>query len=296
MNRCNICPRECNVDRALGERGVCNVSGKGVFIARAALHMWEEPCISGESGSGTIFFSGCNLKCVYCQNHDISRGIAGKMVSVSRLSDICLELQEKGANNINLVTPTHYVPYIIEAIKNARDKGLSIPIVYNSSGYEKVETLNLIKDIIDIYLVDFKYINEETSLRYSKAKDYPLMAKAAIKVMAEYAGLPQFDENGIMNKGVIVRHLLLPLHVKEAKQIVTYLYETYGDTIYLSLMNQYTPPADLDDYPEINRRVTKKEYQRLIDHAIELGVKNCFIQEGETALQSFIPPFDGEGV
>lgn len=296
MSKCNICPRKCNVDRLNGKKGVCNVSGNDIFVARASLHMWEEPCISGEKGSGTIFFSGCNLKCVYCQNHDISRGISGKGITVERLSEICIELQKKGANNINLVTPTHYALHIMEAVKMAKEKGLKIPVVYNSSGYESKETLELLRNIIDIYLVDFKYINKETAIRYSKAEDYPDVVKAAVETMYMNVGEPVFDEYGIMKKGVIVRHLLLPSHVKEAKQIVTYLYKKYGNRLYLSLMNQYTPAGSLISYPEINRKVTKKEYERLIDYAIELGIQNCFIQEGETALESFIPAFDGEGV
>ncbi len=296
MSRCNICPRKCNVDRLSGEKGACNVSGMGIYVSRAALHMWEEPCISGKNGSGTIFFSGCNLRCVYCQNKDISRGISGKEISVERLSDICIELMEKGAHNINLVTPTHYTDKIIEALSDAKEKGLDIPIVYNTGGYESVETLKKLRGIVDIYLTDYKYIMEETALKYSKAKDYPTVAKRALCEMSEQVGSCEFDDDGMMKKGIIVRHLLLPGHVNEAKKIVKFLYDTYKDDIYLSLMNQYTPSSDLEDYQEINRRVTQKEYDRLIDYAIEIGVENAFIQEGETALESFIPPFDCEGV
>lgn len=296
MSRCNICPRHCNADRLNGEKGICNVWGMGIYVSRAALHMWEEPCISGENGSGTIFFAGCNLRCVYCQNRDISRGISGKKITVKRLAQICIELQEKGADNINLVTPTHYVPEIKEALLYAKDMGLNIPIVYNSSGYESAETLKLLEGIVDIYLVDFKYIMEETAMRYSKAKDYPEVAKAAIAEMTDMAGKCEFNEKGIMEKGVIVRHLLLPGHVAEGKRIIKYLYDTYKNNIYISLMNQYTPPDHMSDYPEISRKVTKKEYDRLVNYAIEIGVENGFIQEGDTAKDSFIPSFDCEGV
>lgn len=291
MSRCNICPRKCNVDRGKSEKGVCNVNGKGIYVARADLHMWEEPCISGKEGSGTIFFSGCNLKCVYCQNHEISRGMAGKSISIEELSQLCLTLQEKGANNINLVTPTHYVYEIREAVLMARKAGLDIPVVYNSSGYELAEIIENICDFADIYLVDFKYMEEETAFRYSKAKDYPKVAKKAVAAMVKKTGGCRFNERGIMEKGVIVRYLLLPNHVNEGKAIIKYLYELYGDTIFISLMNQYTPVSKLTDYPEINRKVTKREYNRLVDYAIALGIQNAFIQEGDTAKESFIPPF-----
>lgn len=291
MSRCNVCPRKCNVDRGKNEKGVCGVNGRGIYVARAALHMWEEPCISGDEGSGTIFFSGCNLKCVYCQNYEISRGMAGKYITVEKLSELCLKLQEKGANNINLVTPTHYVYDIREAILMAKKSGLNIPVVYNSSGYELAETIENVCDFADIYLVDFKYMEEETAFRYSKAKNYPSVAKEAIAAMVKKTGGCLFDERGIMKKGVIVRYLLLPNHVNEGKTIVKYLYNLYGDTVFISLMNQYTPVSNLTDYPEINRKVTKREYNKLVDYAISIGVENAFIQEGDTAKESFIPPF-----
>lgn len=296
MSKCSICPRNCNADRINGEKGVCGVCGEGIYVSRAALHMWEEPCISGRSGSGTIFFSGCNLKCVYCQNNSISRGICGKEVSVDRLSDICMELEKKGANNINLVTPTHYALHIRDTIVKAREKGLKIPIVYNSSGYESCKTLNMLNGLIDIFLVDFKYIREETARRYSKAKDYPKAAKDAISCMVKQTGSCRFNNEGLMRKGVIVRHLLIPGHVAEGKEIIKYLYDTYGNNIYVSIMNQYTPVSGLDEYPEINRKVTKREYDRLVNYAIELGIQNAYIQEGDTAAESFIPSFDCEGV
>lgn len=290
-----LCPRECNADRVHGENGMCGVSGEGILGARAALHMWEEPCISGENGSGTVFFSGCPLRCVYCQNYVLAHAKQGEEITVERLADIFLELQGKGAANINLVTPTHYTLQIIKAIRMARKNGLRLPIVYNCSGYEKVDTLRMLQGIVDIYLTDFKYMEVETAKRYSKAPDYPEIAKLALAEMVFQCPEAQFDEMGMMQKGVIVRHLLLPGHLKNAKSIVQYVYETYGDRVYLSLMNQYTPLPYVRDYPEINRKVTEAEYEELVDYAIDLGVEHGFIQEGETAEESFIPAFNNEG-
>lgn len=272
------------------------MAGEGILLARAALHMWEEPCISGENGSGAVFFVGCPLRCVYCQNYEIAHAGTGKRVTRERLSEIFLELQEKKAANINLVTPTHYTPEIIWAAERARRKGLSIPIVYNCSGYEKAETLKKLEGIIDIYLTDFKYMESETAARYSKAPDYPETARAALNEMVRQTGRAVFDEKGRMRRGVIVRHLLLPNHLKNAKAVVKYVYETYGDQVFLSLMNQYTPLPRMREWPELNRRVTRREYDRLVSYAISLGVENGFIQEGKTAEESFIPAFDCEGV
>lgn len=296
MPSCKLCPRACGVDRAAGQKGYCGVSGKTVRVARAALHMWEEPCISGEQGSGTVFFSGCPLRCVYCQNRDIARAGAGREITEERLSEIFLELQAKGAANINLVTPTHYTPQIVQAVGNAREKGLALPIVYNCSGYESVETLKLLEGIADVYLTDFKYMESETAARYSHAPDYPDVAKAALAEMVRQQPEAFFDEAGMMRRGVIVRHLLLPGHLKNAEAVVKYVHEIYGNKVYLSLMNQYTPMPGMERWPELNRRVTKREYEKLLDFALELGVENGFIQEGKTAEESFIPPFDCEGV
>lgn len=297
MEGCKICPRECNVDRKNGQTGVCGVAGAGIYGARAALHMWEEPCISGENGSGTVFFSGCPLRCVYCQNYKIARAEIGKPVTVERLSEIFLELQnEKHAENINLVTPTHYTPEIIQAVNIARANGLTLPIAYNCSGYEKVETLKMLDGMVDIYLTDFKYVDKNMASRYSKAPDYPEVVKAALAEMVRQTGEPQFDERDMMKRGVIVRHLLLPGYMENAKKVVEYVYETYGDQVFLSLMNQYTPLPQVEEFPEINRRVTEEEYEELVDYAIEIGVENGFIQEGETAEESFIPAFDYEGI
>lgn len=296
MQKCTLCPRNCNANRNVGEKGVCGVEGSGIVGARAALHMWEEPCISGENGSGTVFFSGCSLRCIYCQNYEIAHAKRGKRITVERLSEIFLELAGKGANNINLVTPTHYTPEIIQAVSRAKKQGLNLPIVYNCSGYEKVETLEMLDGIVDIYLTDFKYMEEEAAAKYSKAPDYPEVAKRALKEMVFQTGEPLFGEEGMMKKGVIVRHLLLPNHLRNGKKVVKYVYETYGDKVYLSLMNQYTPLPQVKHIPELNRRVTEREYEKLVDYAIELGVEHAFIQEGETAKESFIPDFGCEGI
>lgn len=293
---CTLCPRNCGVNRKGGQKGACKVAGGKISVARAALHVWEEPCISSRKGSGAVFFSGCPLGCVYCQNQAISRGQEGWMIGEERLAEIFLELQEKGADNLNLVTPTHYTPEIIRAVRAARTKGLALPIVYNCSGYEKVETLKTLEGIVDIYLTDFKYMDPEAAGRYSHAKDYPEIAKAALAEMVHQQGKPVFGEDGRMEKGVIVRHLLLPGHVKNAKAVVKYVWETYGSQVYLSLMNQYTPVGENGQWPNLNRKVTKREYERLIDYALSLGVEHAFIQEGGTATESFIPKFDGEGI
>ena len=298
MEVCRLCPRECGADRKNGRAGICGVSGEGIIAARAALHLWEEPCISGKNGSGTVFFAGCPLRCVYCQNYDLARGRAGKRITTERLSEVFLELQGKGAANINLVTPTHYTPEIITAVRQARELGLWIPIVYNCSGYEKAETLRMLEGVVDVYLTDFKYMDGEAAARYSKAPDYPEAARAALgEMVRQTGGETVFDGQGMMQKGVIVRHLLLPGHLKNAKAVVKYLYETYKDRVFISLLNQYTPfPRIREAFPELARKVTKREYGRLVDYALSLGVENGFIQEGETAEESFIPAFDGEGL
>jgi len=311
MEECILCPRECHVDRWLGNRGYCGQTAQ-IRAARAALHMWEEPCISGKAGSGTVFFSGCQVRCVFCQNREIAVGEAGKEITIERLAEIFLELQAKGANNINLVTPTHFVPQIAETLRQAKAKGLTLPVVYNTSSYEKVETLRMMEGLVDIYLPDLKYKNSELSNRYSHAADYFEQATQAIAEMVRQVGEPVFmeractsqkDEAGelpepemLLQRGVIVRHLVLPGQVEDSKAVIRYLYETYGDQIYISIMNQYTPLAGVTDYQEINRKLTEEEYDEVVDYAIELGVENGFIQEGETAEESFIPAFDLQGI
>ncbi len=295
MRACCLCPRECKADRAGGQKGYCNMTSE-LMVARAALHMWEEPCISGEEGSGTVFFSGCSLGCVYCQNYYIARGQAGKIITTERLAEILLELQEKKANNINLVTPGHYIPQIIEALQSAKNQGLIIPVVYNSSGYEKVEALRLLEGHVDIYLPDLKYMDEAPARLYSSCRNYFEYAGKAIQEMVRQAGAPVFDQRGMLRKGVIVRHLTLPGYLEDSKKIIKYLYDTYGDTIYISILSQYTPLPQVEAYPAINRRISSEEYEELVDYAIEIGVENGFIQEGETATESFIPEFNLEGV
>ncbi|MBO4310686.1 MAG: radical SAM protein [Lachnospiraceae bacterium] len=297
---CNLCPRQCNIDRSAG-RGFCNAN-ENVFLARAALHFFEEPSISGSEGSGAVFFGGCNLRCVFCQNERISRGLTGKEVSVEKLAQIFLSLESQGANNINLITPSHYVYAIKDALILAKEAGLKIPIVYNTSAYELPETLKMLEGLIDIYLPDFKYFDDSLAVKYSNAPGYAETAKAAIAEMFRQVKTPVFDDRGIMQKGVIVRHLLLPLGVNNAKKIVSYLHETYGDSIYISLMNQYTPldtPSMAkvrDKYPELFRRVTKREYERLLDYVLSLNIVNAYFQEGDTAKESFIPDFDLTGI
>lgn len=295
LDSCTLCPRNCSVNRNQGEIGFCGVTSE-ILVARAALHMWEEPCLSGEKGSGTVFFSGCAMGCVFCQNHEIALGRKGKIISVSRLSEIFLELQEKGANNINLVTPSHYALQIIEAIRQAKKSGLVLPIVYNSSGYEKVETLKLLDGHIDIYLPDFKYMDGEIAHRYSRCRDYKEFAKPAIEEMVRQTGEPLFNEEGIMLRGTIVRHLSLPGFLHDSKDILTDLQDTFGDQIFISIMNQYTPMITLEKYPELERKVTQEEYDELVMFAKLIRIRNAFIQEDETQDESFIPSFDGEGV
>ena len=295
MEACCLCPRECGVNRLEGKKGFCGVDAK-VMVARAALHMWEEPCISGKEGSGAVFFSGCSLGCGFCQNRRISRGQCGKQITIEHLVDIFLNLQEQKANNINLVTAGQFLPQVAEALKRAKAQELHIPVVYNSSGYEKAEMLKMLDGLVDIYLPDFKYMDPELAGKYSHAKDYPQVAKLALEEMVRQVGMPEFDSCGMMKRGVIVRHLLLPGHVKNSKNVLKYLYETYRDKIYISMMNQYTPMPTMKDDPQLSRKVTDREYERLINYAISLGLNNGFIQEGETAKESFIPEFDGEGV
>jgi putative pyruvate formate lyase activating enzyme len=295
LRSCRLCPRNCGINRLEGQVGFCQ-SGALVKVARVSLHQWEEPCISGDKGSGTVFFSECNLKCVFCQNNSISHKGVGKEISRERLADIFIEQQERGAHNINLVTPTHFVPQIIESIKIARGNGLSIPIVYNSNGYENIEAIKALKGYIDIYLPDLKYFEDKYSVKYSKAPDYFKIASEAIKEMYSQVGNPELDENGMMRKGVIIRHLMLPGLMFDSKKVMDYIYSTFGDSVYVSLMNQYTPVNNVDKYPEINKPLNPKHYESLIDYCLSLGMKNAFIQEEGTVSESFIPDFDLSGV
>ena len=296
--KCDLCPRKCLVDRKKGEKGICGQT-ENLKVARAALHFWEEPCISGDAGSGAVFFSGCPLHCVFCQNENIANGTVGKEISLERLVDIFLELQEKRANNINLVTPGHFVPQIVKALDQARKEGLTLPVVYNTSSYETVDTIKMLEGYVDIYLPDFKYMSPVLSKKYSHAPDYAEVAKAAIAEMVRQTGKAVFvngDEDNLILSGTIVRHLTLPGCMADSMQILKYLHDTYGDMIYISIMNQYTPVFEQKEYTELNRCVTRREYEKVLDYAFELGIENGFFQDGETARESFIPAFDYEGV
>ncbi len=312
LHNCVLCPRNCHADRINGQTGYCRQTNE-IKAARAALHMWEEPCISGLSGSGTVFFSGCNMGCVFCQNYPVSHGEAGKIISPERLSEIFLSLQEQNACNINLVTPTHFIPQIKKALETAKSNGLSIPIVYNTSSYEKAETLKELDGLIDIYLPDLKYYSPVLSKKYSSAEDYFSFASCAIEEMVRQTGKPVFapqnlsfanrgedDYSGpLMKKGVIVRHLLLPGCMEDSRSVLQYLFSAYQNDIYISIMNQYTPVSsflDSNAYPELQRVVSPSEYDRLINYALSLGIENGFIQDGETCLESFIPSFDCSGI
>ena len=295
LSDCTLCPRHCHVNRLLGQAGYCGQTT--LKAARASLHMWEEPCISGTAGSGTVFFSGCNLRCIFCQNYHIALGEAGREISTKHLAEIFLSLQAQGANNINLVTPTHFVPQILLALQSAKEHGLTIPIVYNSSGYESTETLRLLEGYVDIYLPDFKYMDPALSLKYSHAQDYFTKAKESLAEMVRQAGSPVFDPaTGLMKRGVIVRHLLLPGQTKDSKKILRYLHTTYENQIFISIMNQYTSLPQVKELPELNRRVSPAEYERVLDFALRIGIENGFFQEGETASDSFIPEFDERGL
>ena len=289
--KCYLCPRECGADRENGQIGYCGVSDK-IYVARAALHMWEEPCISGEAGSGAVFFVGCSMRCIYCQNYSISRGKGGREYSIEDLATCFVDLQNQGANNINLVTPTHYSLKIADAIRIARKRGLIVPIVYNCSGYEKVNTLKQIEDVIDIYLTDFKYMESDMARSFSNASNYSEIAKSALDEMVRQKPNVVFNSSGMMESGVIVRNLLLPGHVKNSKDVFKYVYDKYGDNVFISIMNQYTPLEQMKNDKELSRKVTKREYNKLLDYVIECGANNVYIQEGDVADESFIPEFE----
>ena len=292
---CALCPRDCRAKRNEEKTGACGVGGT-LKVARASLHLWEEPCISGTRGSGTVFFSGCSLGCVYCQNKEISRGERGREISAERLVEIFFELEARGAHNINLVTPSHYLPTIVYAIERSKNEGFGIPFVYNTSAYEKEEEIKRLDGLIDIYLPDFKYMDKEIAKKYSSAENYPELAKRAIAEMVRQRGAARFDSDGIMTSGVIVRHLVLPNAYENSRAVIEYLYKTYKNDIYISIMSQYTPVCENEKYPELNSAVDEKEYEAIVDYAISLGVENGFIQEGGAASESFIPDFDCEGV
>jgi len=294
LEYCQLCPRRCGVNRLAGERGYCR-AGALAKAALVSLHKWEEPCLTGNFGAGTVFFSHCNLRCVFCQNHEISQQGKGKEVSAERLAGIFLEQQQRGASTLDLVTPTHYVPQILEALEIAKHNGFQLPVVYNSNAYETVETIELLRGYVDIFLPDLKYREEASAVRYSAAPGYFAAATLAIQQMLTIAGPPVFKE-GNLHRGVLIRHLILPGKMKESMQVVKWLWENFGNQVYLSLMNQFTPLYQTAEYPEINRRLTTYEYQKVIDYARELGIEQCFIQQGRTASKEFVPDFSGAGL
>lgn len=314
LENCILCPRKCGVNRTAGIKGYCGQGGV-LTAARAYLHMWEEPCISGTNGSGTVFFSGCNMRCVFCQNSEIASGGVSKEISTDRLAEIFLELQDKKASNINLVTPTHFVPLIMPALEKAKSQGLSIPIVYNTSAYENVETIKALEGLIDIYLPDCKYYSDELAIRYSHAPSYFKVSMAAISEMLRQVGEPLFNEGlgafayndlmenseddycgPLMKSGVIVRHLMLPGQLEDSMNVVRELLCTFSDRVYLSIMNQFTPHGDLSEFPELLSGVNEEDYDKLIDYCIDLGIENGFFQGSGTDSESFIPAFDFEGI
>lgn len=289
LENCMLCPRKCGINR-YKEKGICGANSK-IKLAYYSLHMWEEPPISGENGSGTIFFSNCNMKCIYCQNKKISIDGYGKYISMKKLEEIMLELQKKGAHNINLVTPTHYVPQIASVLQKIKDKSLKIPVVYNTSSYECVGTLMMMRNLVDIYLADLRYYDDDLAVKYSKCRDYFENATMAIDEMYRQVGEIKINDEGMLEKGVVVRVLILPGHVDDSKKIIEYLYKTYGNDIFISIMNQYTPVWKCK-YSNLNRKVTEGEYNEVVNYAIDLGVVNAFVQEGEAADDSFIPKFN----
>ncbi|EYE88505.1 iron-sulfur protein [Fervidicella metallireducens AeB] len=294
IERCNVCPRECGINRR-NEIGACK-SSADIKIAKAFLHKWEEPCISGENGSGTIFFSNCNLHCVYCQNYKISHEGYGKVISIDRLAEIFLELQRKKAHNINLVTPTHYIPQIREAIILSKKCGLTIPVIYNTNSYERVEALKLLEGLVDIYLPDIKYFDDKYGKKYSKVDGYFKTASKAVLEMYRQVGNPVFNEEGLLVKGMMIRHLMLPGLLFDSKKIIDWVLENLPREIYLNIMCQYTPLFRAHQYSEINRRINKNHYEGLIDYAISKGLENGFFQEFESATEEYVPNFDLEGV
>ena len=288
---CNICPRECNIDRSL-RRGVCGMP-ESFVVARAAMHMWEEPCISGTKGSGTVFFSGCSLRCVFCQNYSISTEGFGKEISDSQLMNIFDSLIESGAHNINLVNPTHYAARLEKVL---REYNSPVPVVYNSGGYEKAETLRRLEGLIDIYLPDLKYISEEKSGKYSGAPDYFSFASQAIKEMIRQTGSAVFDEDGIMKKGTVIRHLILPKNTNQSIAVIDWLKENVPNDTYISLMSQYTPVKHNDKFPELDRRITEREYRKVLDYLLDSDFENIFAQDGLSADEAYIPDFDLTGI
>lgn len=293
LKKCEICPHKCNINRYEGKIGRCKANDK-VKVALYSTHNFEEPCISGEKGSGTVFFSNCNLNCIYCQNYEISQLGKGKEITIERLAEIFLIQQEKGVENINLVTPTSYVPQIIEAIRIARNKGLKLPIVYNTNSYENVETLQMLEGYIDVYLPDLKYVENELGKKYSKIDNYFEVATKAIQEMIRQAGTPKLNENGIMLSGVMVRHLVLPNHIENSKKVLKWIKENLPKDIYVSVMAQYFPTYKAKEYKKLNRKLTKEEWEKIENHIEELGIENGYVQELGDYEEEYVPKWEIE--
>ena len=295
MEHCAICPRRCGVNRLAGERGYCG-AGRMARVALVSLHPWEEPCIAGKNGAGTVFFSHCSLRCLFCQNAVISHEASGIDVTEERLAEIFLEQQVRGAETLDLVTPTHYAPQILSALRMAKKRGLTLPVLWNSSGYEKPETICAIADDVDVFLPDLKYIDEKSAAECSDARDYFSYASTAIKSMVEAKGEPVFCDDGVLKRGVLVRHLILPGKRRESMKILDWLWENFGNRVLLSLMGQYTPMYRASEIAGLNRKLTTFEYQSVVDHALDLGITRCYVQERGAASEEFVPKFDGTGV
>ncbi len=291
MEKCNLCPRKCNTDRSKA-KGFCRVSSE-ITLGRAGLHFWEEPCISGYGGSGTVFFSGCNMGCIFCQNMPLSRGLIGKEVSEKRLREIFYELIDEGADNINLVTPSHYVPEIVRALSCER---LPVPVIYNTSSYEEAESIKSLEGLIDIYLPDLKYMDNSLARKLSNAPDYPEKAISAIKEMCRQTGNALFDDEDMLKKGVIIRHLVLPGYLENTYDVIDAVTENFGEDVLFSLMSQYTPPKKELPYPSLNRRLTEEEYEKAVDYMYLSGIENGFLQELSSAKEEYTPDFDLSGV
>ena len=307
LSDCTLCPRSCRVNRLAGRIGYCNVTAD-LFAARAALYYHEEPVISGSRGSGAVFFAGCNMGCVFCQNYAIAKAMTGTQLSSGRLTEIFLSLQEQGAHNVNLITAEHFLPQVIRSLRDAKDQGLTLPVVYNTGTYERVEAIQALEGLVDVWLPDFKYISPRLSLAYSHTPDYFQYASKALQEMVRQCPEPLFSDGShtldapddaddpLMVRGVLVRHLVLPGSTQDSMDILKYLHDTYGDQIFISIMNQYTPMPQVKDDPDLGRKLSSEEYEKVVDYAISLGITNGFIQEEGTASRRYIPAFDGTGI
>ncbi|WP_446898075.1 radical SAM protein [Clostridium sp. LBM24168] len=295
LRSCKLCPKNCGINRLNNELGFC-MANKNIKIAKVSLHKWEEPCISGTKGSGTVFFSNCNLKCIFCQNHIISSENFGKEITIERLSDIFLEQQKRGAHNINLVSPIHYIPQIRSALYIAKCKGLNLPILFNTNSYANLQSIKSLDGYIDVYLPDLKYFDNKYAIKYSNAPNYFKYASRNIAEMVKQVGKVTLDNNGIIIRGVIIRHLMLPGLLFDSKKIMDYISSNFSDSVYISLMNQYTPMYKVCKFPELNRALDPKHYSSMIDYCLSIGLNNGFIQDSGTSSKNFIPDFNLDGI